>query len=181
VTRHLSLICLGFRTRHRRGVLSPSWANFFHTPNSFAPTGEAEASTFHSVCGVGDESILISLSPSWTAPFPSLQSEGMDKVVARHHRLAEGTRKAVEGWGLQLLCKDPRWRSDSLTVIEVPQGIDSNLVVKNAYARWVAGPGGWGCVPVGHGVSIDVSFPLPMGRHAKRTHGLKTEKKLREV
>ena len=36
-------------------------------------------------------------------------------------RLGEGTRKAVEGWGLKLLCKDPRWNSDSLTVIETPQ------------------------------------------------------------
>ena len=36
-------------------------------------------------------------------------------------RLAEGTRKAVDAWGLKLLCKDPRWKSDSLTVIEVPK------------------------------------------------------------
>lgn len=37
-----------------------------------------------------------------------LKEEGMDNVVARHHRLAEGTRKAVEGWGLELLCAHPR-------------------------------------------------------------------------
>ena len=36
-------------------------------------------------------------------------------------RLGEGARKAVKGWGLELLCKDPRWRSDSLTVIETPK------------------------------------------------------------
>lgn len=36
-------------------------------------------------------------------------------------RLAEGTRKAVEGWGLKLLCKEKRWNSDSLTVIETPE------------------------------------------------------------
>jgi hypothetical protein len=36
-------------------------------------------------------------------------------------RLAEGTRKAVEGWGLKLLCMDPRWKSDSLTVIKTPE------------------------------------------------------------
>ncbi len=51
-------------------------------------------------------------------------------------RLADGTRKAVEGWGLQLLCKESRWRSDSLTVIETPKGVDSNLIVKNAYAKY---------------------------------------------
>ncbi len=36
-------------------------------------------------------------------------------------RLATAARKAVEGWGLELLCKDKRWYSDSLTVVEVPQ------------------------------------------------------------
>lgn len=65
-----------------------------------------------------------------------LKEEGMDNVVARHHRLAEGTRKAVEGWGLELLCAQPRWRSDSLTVIKVPAGIDSNKIVKHAYSRY---------------------------------------------
>lgn len=65
-----------------------------------------------------------------------LRDEGMANVVARHHRLAEGTRKAVEGWGLKLLCKQKRWQSDSLTVIETPEGFNSNLIVKNAYARY---------------------------------------------
>ncbi|KAG1661013.1 hypothetical protein FOA52_005328 [Chlamydomonas sp. UWO 241] len=65
-----------------------------------------------------------------------LKSEGMENVVARHHRLAEGTRKAVAGWGLQTLCKNKRWLSDALTVVEVPKGIDSNLIVKSAYAKY---------------------------------------------
>lgn len=29
-----------------------------------------------------------------------------------------------------------RWRSDSLTVIKTPAGIDSNKIVKNAYSRY---------------------------------------------
>jgi alanine-glyoxylate transaminase/serine-glyoxylate transaminase/serine-pyruvate transaminase len=61
---------------------------------------------------------------------------GMSAVSARHHRLAEGTRRAVEGWGLKLLCKDKRWQSDSLTVIEVPEGVDSNKIVKAAYSKY---------------------------------------------
>ena len=36
-------------------------------------------------------------------------------------RLGEGTRKAVKGWGLELLCKEPRWTSDALTVVETPK------------------------------------------------------------
>lgn len=65
-----------------------------------------------------------------------LKEEGFENTVKRHHRLAEGVRKAVAAWGLELLCKNPRWRSDSLTVVEVPPGIDSGLVVKNAYSRY---------------------------------------------
>jgi len=38
-----------------------------------------------------------------------LMEEGIENVWARHHRLAEGTRRAVAGWGLSLLCKEPRW------------------------------------------------------------------------
>jgi len=65
-----------------------------------------------------------------------LRDEGFDNVVARHHRLAEGTRKAVEGWGLNLLCRNPRWQSDSLTVVEVPEGVDSQRIVDIAYAKY---------------------------------------------
>lgn len=65
-----------------------------------------------------------------------MKAEGFENVIKRHNRLGEGARKAVKGWGLELLCKDPRWRSDSLTVIETPKGVDSNLVVKNAYAKY---------------------------------------------
>lgn len=65
-----------------------------------------------------------------------LRQEGMENVVARHRRLAEGTRKAVEGWGMELLCKTPRWISDTLTVVQTPENVDSNKVVKNAYSKY---------------------------------------------
>ena len=65
-----------------------------------------------------------------------LKAEGFDNVVKRHHRLAEGTRRAVKAWGLELLCKEKRWRSDSLTVIESPAGLDSAKIVQEAYKRY---------------------------------------------
>lgn len=52
------------------------------------------------------------------------------------NRLAEGTRKAVDAWGLKLLCQEPRWRSNALTVISVPSNIDSADVVTHAYAKY---------------------------------------------
>ncbi len=62
--------------------------------------------------------------------------EGIDNTIARHSRFGEGTRKAVEAWGLELLCADPRWNSNSLTVIKVPEGIDSGDIVKTAYCKY---------------------------------------------
>ena len=71
------------------------------------------------------------------ASLAMLRAEGgMPAVAARHRRLAEGARQAVEGWGLSLLCKDPRWFSDSLTVVEVPKGVDSQKIVDIAYAKY---------------------------------------------
>ncbi len=36
-----------------------------------------------------------------------LLDEGLDRVFARHERLAEATRRAVRAWGLEILCADP--------------------------------------------------------------------------
>src|ERR1700751_1202222 len=36
-----------------------------------------------------------------------LHEEGLDNVFARHHRLAEATRRAVRAWGLEILCREP--------------------------------------------------------------------------
>lgn len=41
----------------------------------------------------------------------------------------------MEAWGLKLLCKEERWRSDSLSVIAVPPNIDSADIVTYAYAK----------------------------------------------
>lgn len=60
----------------------------------------------------------------------------MDNCIARHGRLAEGTRRAVKAWGLELLCSDPRWYSNSLTVIKFPEGKDSGKLVRTAFAKY---------------------------------------------
>jgi alanine-glyoxylate transaminase/serine-glyoxylate transaminase/serine-pyruvate transaminase len=65
-----------------------------------------------------------------------LFAEGLDNVFARHHRLAEGVRRAVAAWGLTLCAKAPKWHSDTVSAIVVPEGIDAAEVVKRAYARY---------------------------------------------
>jgi alanine-glyoxylate transaminase / serine-glyoxylate transaminase / serine-pyruvate transaminase len=51
-----------------------------------------------------------------------LHEEGLDRVFARHERHAEGVRRAVKAWGLEILCKDPKYYSPVLTGVMVPEG-----------------------------------------------------------
>jgi alanine-glyoxylate transaminase / serine-glyoxylate transaminase / serine-pyruvate transaminase len=65
-----------------------------------------------------------------------LFEEGLDRVYARHHRLAEGCRRAVAAWGLSLCSKDPKWNSDTVSAIMVPTGINGADVIDIAYRRY---------------------------------------------
>jgi alanine-glyoxylate transaminase/serine-glyoxylate transaminase/serine-pyruvate transaminase len=51
-----------------------------------------------------------------------LHEEGLENVFTRHARHATATRKAVEAWGLEILCADPDAYSNSLTAVLMPQG-----------------------------------------------------------
>ncbi len=55
-----------------------------------------------------------------------LDEEGLPAVFARHARYAEATRRAVAGWGLEVLCADPREYSNSLTAVVMPPGFDAD-------------------------------------------------------
>jgi len=58
-----------------------------------------------------------------------LEEEGLDEVFARHHRLAEATRRAVRAWrqndGPEIYAVDPRAQSDSITAVQLPDGYDA--------------------------------------------------------
>jgi alanine-glyoxylate transaminase / serine-glyoxylate transaminase / serine-pyruvate transaminase len=58
-----------------------------------------------------------------------LEEEGLDEVFARHHRLAEATRRAVRTWrqndGPEIYAIDPRAQSDSITAVLLPEGCDA--------------------------------------------------------
>ena len=51
-----------------------------------------------------------------------LHEEGLDNVFARHDRHAEATRQAVQAWGLDVLCQEPKNYSSSLTAVLLPDG-----------------------------------------------------------
>lgn len=61
-----------------------------------------------------------------------LQEEGLPQVFARHRRLAEGVRRAVKAWGLQILCKNPSEYSHTLTAVVMPEGAESEAVLEAA-------------------------------------------------
>jgi alanine-glyoxylate transaminase / serine-glyoxylate transaminase / serine-pyruvate transaminase len=55
-----------------------------------------------------------------------LHEEGLENVFARHNRLAEATRRAVRGWGLEIMCRDPKYYSPTVTAVMVPEGHDAD-------------------------------------------------------
>ncbi len=65
-----------------------------------------------------------------------LLEEGLDDVFARHHRHAEGVRRAVAAWGLELCAKEPKWHSDTVSAIVLPEGVDGGALIRHAYARY---------------------------------------------
>jgi alanine-glyoxylate transaminase/serine-glyoxylate transaminase/serine-pyruvate transaminase len=57
-----------------------------------------------------------------------LEEETLPAVFARHLRHAEATRRAVRGWGLEVLCDDEREHSPALTAVVLPDGHDDDEV-----------------------------------------------------
>ena len=55
-----------------------------------------------------------------------LHEEGLDNVFARHARLAEATRRAVRAWDLEVLCRDPKYYSPTVTAVLLPDGHDAD-------------------------------------------------------
>jgi alanine-glyoxylate transaminase/serine-glyoxylate transaminase/serine-pyruvate transaminase len=65
-----------------------------------------------------------------------LREEGLPAVFARHQRHAEATRRAVRGWGLELVCRNPAEYSGSLTAIMMPDGHDADAFRREVLARY---------------------------------------------
>jgi alanine-glyoxylate transaminase / serine-glyoxylate transaminase / serine-pyruvate transaminase len=55
-----------------------------------------------------------------------LHEEGLDNVFARHARLAEATRRAIKTWGLDIICRDPKYYSPTITAVLTPEGVDAD-------------------------------------------------------
>jgi len=70
-----------------------------------------------------------------------LLAEGLENVYARHHRLAEGTRRAVAAWGLSI-CAQAGFESDTVTAVVVPADKDARDVISTAFTKYNISLGG---------------------------------------
>src|SRR5213593_2499296 len=65
-----------------------------------------------------------------------LEEEGLANVFARHARHGEATRRAVRGWGLEILCANPEEYSNSLTAVMMPAGHDADQLRRVILERY---------------------------------------------
>lgn len=69
-----------------------------------------------------------------------MKGEGLEKIFAWHHKMAEATRAAVTALGLELFVPDAF--SDVVTAVKVPAGLDGEKLVKtmrDTYGVTIAG------------------------------------------
>lgn len=66
----------------------------------------------------------------------AMQEEGLENIYHRHHVLAEATRQAVAAWGLKTCAQEPKWNSDTVTAIVVPEGVDAAKIIARAFERY---------------------------------------------
>jgi len=66
-----------------------------------------------------------------------LAEEGLENVFQRHAYLGGGARAAVfEGWKLKLCAVAPKWYSDTVSAVMVPEGINGAEVIARAFGRY---------------------------------------------
>lgn len=65
-----------------------------------------------------------------------LEDEGLEAVYARHHRLAEGVRRAVAAWGMAPCAASPDLYSDTITAVLVPKGCNGTDLVQLAASKY---------------------------------------------
>ena len=64
-----------------------------------------------------------------------LYEEGLDNVFKRHIRHATATRAAVEAWGLEVFCQNPKGYSPVLTAVVMPKKPDGSYFDADAFRR----------------------------------------------
>lgn len=65
-----------------------------------------------------------------------LSNEGMPNVYARHAKHGAATRAAVQAWGFETVCREPKCHSDSLTALYMPDGVNADEIRRVALQKF---------------------------------------------
>ncbi|TDQ80821.1 alanine-glyoxylate transaminase/serine-glyoxylate transaminase/serine-pyruvate transaminase [Dongia mobilis] len=65
-----------------------------------------------------------------------IDAEGLENIFTRHARHAEATRRAIRGWGLEIVCAEPRDYSQSITAAFMPDGHSADSFRKLVLERF---------------------------------------------
>jgi aspartate aminotransferase-like enzyme len=71
-----------------------------------------------------------------------MSEEGLERIFTRHARMGRLTREGVKALGLELLCQDEKYASDTVTAVKAPEGIDVSALrslMEDEYNTTVAG------------------------------------------
>jgi len=130
----------------QKGLMLPPGLSF----NAISGKALAAAKTAKLPRSYWDWSEMLAINPSGYFPYTPatnllyglaaaldmLFAEGLDRVFARHDRLAEATRRAVTAWGLEILCADPALYSSTLTAVMMPEGHNADTFRKIVLDRF---------------------------------------------
>ena len=111
---------LGFNALSRKALAAAESARLSRSYWDWTPVLESNRRGFYPYTPATN--LLFALDEALSM----LLEEGLPRVFARHSRLAEATRRAVRGWGLEIFCQDPRAYSQSLTAVTMPAGYDAD-------------------------------------------------------
>ena len=78
----------------------------------------------------------VGLIAGLAASVQMIEDEGLEAVFARHHRLAEGVRRAVAAWGMRPFAASADLYSDTVTAVAVPEGCNGTDLVQLAAQKY---------------------------------------------
>jgi alanine-glyoxylate transaminase/serine-glyoxylate transaminase/serine-pyruvate transaminase len=65
-----------------------------------------------------------------------MRAEGLENIFARHQRHSEAARRAVDAWGLDLVCQDPAQYSSTVTAVMLPPNHSAEAFRKMVLERF---------------------------------------------
>jgi alanine-glyoxylate transaminase / serine-glyoxylate transaminase / serine-pyruvate transaminase len=65
-----------------------------------------------------------------------MMAEGLERIYARHVRLASGVRAGVAAWGLETCAEHPSLASNTVTAIRTPAGVDAREVIRIGFEQY---------------------------------------------